>query len=135
MEIFSDGGARGNPGPAACAFVVFEDKQVLHKEAKYLGRATNNQAEYNGVLLALNWLVTSSVKYPASGIEFFVDSELVAKQIMGIYRVKDKSLKELYLKVSEILKKIPVTVSFRNIPRTKNKLADFLVNKTLDEIS
>ena len=129
MDIYSDGGARGNPGPAACAFVVLENGKVIHKDSKFLGKATNNQAEYQGVILALNYLITQSTNLQ---IRFFLDSELVAKQLTGLYRVKDSDLKKLFLEIQKILEKISGKIIFKNIPRTKNKLADFLVNKTLD---
>jgi len=135
MDIYSDGGARGNPGPAASAFIVLDDGNVIYKDSKFLGKATNNVAEYQGVLLALAWLVNSSIQYPVSGIQFFMDSELIVHQINGHYKVKDKKLKELFLEVQAFLKKIQPKIIFKNIPRTKNKLADFLVNKTLDERS
>jgi len=135
MDIYSDGGARGNPGPAASAFIVLDDGNVIYKDSKFLGKATNNVAEYQGVLLALAWLVNSSIQYPVSSIRFFMDSELIVHQINGHYKVKDKKLKELFLEVQAFLKKIQPKIIFKNIPRTKNKLADFLVNKTLDERS
>lgn len=138
MDIFSDGGARGNPGPAACAFVVLDGGKVVHREAKYLGETTNNVAEYQGVILALSWLCRLPVNHPAplagrqSPITFYVDSELVANQIKGKYKVKDQKLQELFARVQSLLKKIPLKIIFKNIPRTKNKLADFLVNQILD---
>ena len=132
MDIYSDGGARGNPGPAACAFVVLENGKVIHKDSKFLGKATNNQAEYQGVILALNYLITQSTNLQ---IRFFLDSELVAKQLTGLYRVKDSDLKKLFLEIQKILEKISGKIIFKNIPRTKNKLADFLVNETLDSFT
>lgn len=132
MDIFSDGGARGNPGPAACAFVVIAEGKVIYREGKFLGKMTNNQAEYNGVLLALNWLADSGAKNLGSGVSFYVDSELIANQVNGNYKVKDQKLKELFSMVQNLLKRIPDKIFFKNIPRSKNKLADFLVNETLD---
>lgn len=130
MDIFSDGGARGNPGPAACAFIVIEDGKVLYKGSKLLGNTTNNVAEYNGVILALEWVLAN--QSTNRSINFYVDSELIAKQINGTYKVKDKDLKLLFLEVTKLLGKIHRKIIFKNIPRAKNKLADYLVNETLD---
>lgn len=133
LSIYSDGGARGNPGPAAAAFVVLNENQdVLHKEAKYLGDKTNNYAEYQGVLLALNWLVENGSKINED-INFFMDSELVVKQINGLYKVKEPTLQTLHQTVKSLLLKIKVKVFFQNILREKNKLADSLVNEEMDK--
>lgn len=134
MDIFSDGGARGNPGPAACAFVVLDCGRVVHKESKFLGKTTNNVAEYCGVIGALQWIAQFPIFNFQFPINFYMDSELIAKQINGTYKVKDKDLKRLFLEVTKLLGKIHGKIIFKNIPRAKNKLADFLVNKTLDEI-
>lgn len=134
ISIFSDGGARGNPGPAAAAFVVVDQGgRVLRKESKFLGKTSNNVAEYRGVMLALSWLVNSGSQYSDSDIEYFLDSELVVKQLNGLYRVKDQDLKNLFLIVKNLQAKIKSRVIFKHIPRSKNKLADFLVNQELDK--
>lgn len=134
MQIYSDGGARGNPGPSACAFVVFDGGKVLEKGSAYLGVGTNNQAEYNGVLLALEW-AKKDLRFNSKdlSVNFFVDSELIAKQIKGLYKVKDHTLKSLCAKVKGLLAEIPARIIFQNIPRSKNEMADFLVNETLDK--
>ena len=133
LVIHSDGGARGNPGPGACAFVVEKNGRILAKASKYLGNVTNNIAEYSGVLLALNWLIRNlSVIGDVSTITFLMDSELVARQLMGLYKVKDKKLLALSVEVKKLTTKISPNLSFKNISREENKLADFLVNETLD---
>lgn len=132
--IHTDGGSRGNPGPAACAFVAeLEGKEVFSK-AKYLGKQTNNYAEYSGVILALNWLVSQLPgTYSLLPITFFLDSELVVKQINAIYKVKDENLKKLFFEVLDLIKKINKKIIFKNVPREKNKIADQLVNEELDK--
>lgn len=131
-SIFSDGGARGNPGPAACAFVcVSVSGSVIHKASKYLGSATNNFAEYQGVILALNWMNLNK-NLLENGIIFNLDSELVVNQINGKYKVKEETLKKLMLIIRNLLEKVETKIIFKNIPREKNKLADFLVNEELD---
>lgn len=131
MEFFSDGGARGNPGPAAAAFVAMgDDGKILHQESKFLGEVTNNIAEYQGVVLALDWLLSNKVT--TQPVNFYMDSELVVKQLNGDYKVKDQNLKNLFLVVKGLLEKIKTKIIFRHIIRSKNKLADLLVNNELD---
>ncbi len=136
MKVYCDGGARGNPGPGAVAFVVEKDGKVIFKNSKYLGQTTNNIAEYKAVILALQWLLgVSSIRYQASSIQVFLDSELVAKQLSGLYKIKNENLRNLFFTVKALEKKIDKKIFYTNVSRTKNKLADFLVNKTLDENS
>jgi ribonuclease HI len=132
IKVYSDGGSRGNPGPAACAFVVYKDNDILFKNAVFLGRTTNNIAEYNGVLSALNWLSKNKDKIGEGEIEFFLDSELVVKQLTGAYRVKNSLLKNLFVLVKEKEKEIGKDVLYRHVYREKNKLADLLLNNKLD---
>lgn len=130
--VFSDGGARGNPGPAASAFVCISGNGVVvHKASKYLGNATNNFAEYQGVILALTWMGQNK-KLLDGEITFNMDSELVVNQINGKYKVKEETLKKLMLIIRNLLEKVETKISFVSIPREKNKLADFLVNTELD---
>lgn len=135
ITIHTDGGARGNPGPSACSFVVEEDGTVIHKGSKYLGKETNNFAEYQGVILALEWINENSDKFLGQTIKFFLDSELVVRQLNGIYKIKNKILQELNLKSMSLIKKAGAEISFGYVPRNKNKIADFLVNKELDKSS
>ncbi len=140
LKIFCDGGARGNPGEAAAAFVVERDGKIIYFQAAYLGKTTNNAAEYRAVVLALKWLIQNrSLGYPrlpdgqeVPDITFFLDSELVTKQINGDYRVKNKNLKNIFAEVNTLINQIPNKIIFKNIPRAKNKKADFLVNQKLD---
>jgi len=135
IAIYSDGGARGNPGPAACAFIVKTGEGIIQKSSKFLGEATNNVAEYSGATEALKWLSeNSSVLKDISGpIEFYMDSELVVKQIIGDYKVKNIKLGVLNSEVLTLLRKIPTKILFINVPRSKNETADLLVNLELDK--
>ena len=129
--IFSDGGARGNPGPAAIAFVVLSDKgQILMTNSCYIGSRTNNQAEYEALIAALE----SAVALHAEEVICHIDSELVAKQLTGEYTVKNSELRKLWMKVQE-LNKVFKKVSFVRVPRTNIKIqkADVLVNEVLDK--
>lgn len=134
MIIHSDGGARGNPGPGACAFTAEENGRIIGKGSRYLGKVTNNLAEYSGVLLALNWLTEHRQTLLDGPIIFYLDSELIVKQLDGLYKTKNKTLIKLNGEVKDLIEKNKLKVAFRNIPRAKNKLADLLVNKKLDEI-
>ena len=133
FTIHTDGGARGNPGPAACSFVVEADGTVIHKGSKYLGKETNNFAEYQGVILALEWINENGDKFSGEIIRFFLDSELVVRQLNGVYKIKNKTLQELNLKSASLITNSRAEISFGYVPRTKNKIADFLVNKELDK--
>lgn len=131
--IHTDGGARGNPGPAACAFVAEINGKVIQKNSQYLGTSTNNFAEYKGVILALKWMIDNKESLEGNtSVIFYLDSELIVRQILGIYKVRDEKLKDLFLEVIGLMKKIDKKISYRNIPRAKNKEADYLVNKELD---
>ncbi len=131
ITIYTDGGSRGNPGPAACGFVVEENGREIFRGSKYLGTATNNFAEYSGVILALKWLDENKIKN--TSIIFYLDSELVVKQINAVYKVKDEDLRNLFFEVLSLMKKLGGEFIFRHIPREKNKTADLLVNVELDK--
>ncbi len=135
IVIHSDGGARGNPGPGACAFVIEIGETVLYKNSSYLGPVTNNVAEYSGVIEALKWLSNSKEILPNSlgPAEFYMDSELVVKQINGEYKVKDEKLAGLFSEVKKVLESLPIKILFISVPRDKNKIADLLVNQELDK--
>ena len=123
-----DGGSRGNPGPAAAAAVATDgDGNPLAERNRYLGEATNNVAEYEGVLLALELAQELS----ASEVEVVNDSELVARQIGGQYRVKQEHLKPLHRQVMDALRAFE-RWQVRSVRREHNVRADELVNEALD---
>lgn len=132
ISIHTDGGSRGNPGPAACAFVVEDGSGVLKKGSKYLGRATNNVAEYYGVLIALDWLKHNTEIFKNKTIIFYLDSELIVRQLTGVYRVKDENLKKLHQEALIKIAGINTKALFKNVRREQNKNADLLVNESLD---
>lgn len=131
IKIYCDGGARGNPGPAAYSFIVVENEKVVYKKSRFLGIRTNNFAEYSGVLAALAWLTKKSAELDA--VSIFLDSQLAVKQLNGEYKVKSKNLKPLITKIKLLEDHVDTKINFYFLPRAKNKLADFLVNKTLDK--
>ena len=130
ISVYCDGGSRGNPGPAASAFVVIEKGDVIISKSFYLGKTTNNVAEYTAVYKALLWLSNSSYKNYSTA--FYLDSELVVNQLNGNYKVKSENLKPIFIKSKRLFNKLP-KVTFVSVPRDKNKLADHLVNVSLDE--
>lgn len=128
--INTDGGSRGNPGKAACAFVVKDlENRIIFEGGQLLGIATNNFAEYQGVLHALNW-VESNAKN--SQIDFRLDSLLIVNQLKGVYKVKDPTLQTLNFQVRSKLSELKIFSSFNYVPREQNKEADLFLNKLLD---
>jgi ribonuclease HI len=133
LVLYSDGGARGNPGPAAIAYLaVSEAGQIIKADSRFIGEATNNQTEYHALIAALEF----AKAFKAQEVTCHLDSELVGKQLKGEYAVKNLELQKLWRTVRELsicFKKI----NFVNVPRTNPYIqrADALVNKTLDEES
>ena len=128
VVIHVDGGSRGNPGPAAAAAVISTPAgEVIDEAHETLGVATNNVAEYRGVLLGL----ARARELGATEVEVVNDSELVAKQINGLYRVKHADMKPLFLQAMETLRGFEKW-SIRSVPRAENAAADALVNQALD---
>ena len=129
LMVFSDGGARGNPGPAAIACLITTENEVLMTKARYIGLRTNNQAEYEALIMALE----SALTLGATEVVCHLDSELVTKQLTGEYAVKNHKLRQLQNQVQELEKQFK-KISFINVPRTNSQIqkADKLVNETLD---
>ncbi len=130
MIIYCDGGSRGNPGPAASAFVATKDDKVLFSQGKFLEINTNNYAEYSAVILGLEWLIKSNV---TEDVIFNLDSQLIERQINGFYKIKSPILKPLFDKAKIKIAKLKCNVKFIWNYRSDNKLADELVNETLDK--
>lgn len=128
IKVFCDGGARGNPGPAAIGAVGYDNDKKILEISKRIGETTNNVAEYQAVIAALEKLVDQKL---TNHIHFSLDSELVVKQLNGEYRVKDVKLKQLYSAVMCLLAKF-TDVTFEHTRRKNNFYADKLVNDALD---
>ena len=128
LVVHIDGGARGNPGPAAIAAVLADPAgTVLDERSATIGHATNNVAEYQALLLGIE----RARALGAREVELVGDSELIVKQVRGEYRVKDVSLRELHSQVKAALGDFD-RWSIRNVPREENAHADRLVNEALD---
>ena len=127
-RLFTDGGARGNPGPAAYAFVLeAEDGDLIASEGVSIGTATNNVAEYSGLVEGLRRARELGLKH----VEVVSDSELMVKQMRGEYRVKNEGLRPLYDEAQRLAREIG-DVEYRHVRRAENELADRLVNEALD---
>ena len=129
LSVYTDAGARGNPGPAAIAVLFFEGTRLVKQHGEYIGTATNNQAEYRAVIKALELAHSMGLKE----LELFTDSELIARQLKGTYKVKDAKLKPLH-EQAKALEKEFAKISYSSVMRTNLRiwLADKLVNKILD---
>jgi ribonuclease H / adenosylcobalamin/alpha-ribazole phosphatase len=126
--LFTDGGARGNPGPAAYGFVLeSEDGDLLAAVGAGIGVATNNVAEYSGLIAGLRRAAEEGV----TQLEVRSDSELMVKQMRGEYRVKNARLRPLSIEASRLAREL-ASVRYVHVPREKNELADRLVNEALD---
>jgi ribonuclease HI len=130
VTVHVDGGARGNPGPAAAAAVITAaDGEVLDEAMEVLGTQTNNAAEYRALLLGAR----RARELGATEVEFVNDSELVARQLTGEYKVKNAALRPLYAEAGEELAAFE-RWSIRSVPREQNAHADALVNQALDAV-
>ncbi len=129
LIIYTDGGARGNPGPAGIGCVIYDEKnKIIAEISKSIGHATNNQAEYQAVISGLE----KAHQLGAKDLEFYLDSELVVKQLKHEYKVKNRELAPLFLKIHNLTMSFK-KINYKYIPREKNKLADKLVNKAIDK--
>jgi probable phosphoglycerate mutase len=127
-KLFTDGGARGNPGPAAYGFVIeAEDGTVLAAHGERIGIATNNVAEYRALIAGLE----KALELAVPEVEVVSDSELLVKQMTGVYRVKNGTLRELSLEAGRLARRIG-KVTYTAVRREHNELADRLVNDALD---
>ena len=129
LVIYTDGGARGNPGPSAIGVVIYGNgEHPVKKLSQYIGEGTNNQAEYKALIAGL----TEALNMDVNEVVCNLDSELVVRQIQGRYKVKEPGLKNLIMEVIRLANKF-ARVEFNHVPREKNKLADKLVNDALDK--
>jgi ribonuclease HI len=129
LRLFTDGAARGNPGPAGLGVVIEDDQGLrLRGLCRYIGKATNNQAEYLAIIEGLR----AVEEWKPDRLEIFLDSKLVVEQLAGRYRVKNADLAPLFRQASELLSRFGA-VELKHVPREKNKGADALANRAIDE--
>jgi len=133
ITVHTDGGARGNPGPAGIGVAVYDDAKALMSElAEYIGEATNNVAEYTAIVRALEHIATLVADSKAVHLTVKLDSELVQRQMNGVYKVKDATLKTYFDKAKQLTNEY-ASVTFIHIPRSENKIADKLANDAMDK--
>jgi ribonuclease HI len=133
LTIHTDGGARGNPGPAGIGVVIEAEEQLIHEFGKTIGETTNNIAEYTAVVEALTWLKENKEKVTEyTSLSFFLDSTLVVNQLNGLFKIKEAHLKELVMKVHILEQEVGKQVNYTAVRREFNKRADMLVNQALD---
>lgn len=131
LILYGDGGSRGNPGPGASGAVLYDaEKNVVGRYEKYLGHTTNNQAEYEAVILGMQ----KAQELGGTELDIFLDSQLVVQQLKREFRIKDKKLQPLFVKAWNLMQGFK-KVSITHIPRNQNKEADKLVNIALDRNS
>jgi ribonuclease HI len=130
--IYTDGGARNNPGPAGAGVVIMEGERVVSELKKFLGeKQTNNWAEYEAVFLALT--EAKKLGFTGRSIEARLDSKLVAEQLMGNWKIKEPTLKPQWAKVRALMAESFPSIRFVYVPREENAEADRLVNEAIDE--
>ncbi len=137
LFINTDGGARGNPGPAAIGVVFFDfDQKIIHEHKECIGVATNNQAEYKAIIKALCILSKSKWQHEHDGnakVICRLDSKLVVEQINGNFKVKNENIKIYIKQIKNLLSDLNKSIEFIHVPREQNKEADKLVNRALDD--
>jgi len=132
LKIYTDGGSRGNPGPGAFGVVIKDEKDnILFKEGKKIGKCTNNQAEYQGLIAGLKWLIKNKPK--VESIDFYLDSRLVVNQMQGNFYFIFLNLRPLWYQAKNLVKKIKPKLNYHHIPREKNFEADEQLNQALDK--
>jgi len=126
--IYTDGASRGNPGDSAYGFAILKDDDILSKGNGYLGEKTNNQAEYIALLEGLKKLLELDIN---KNVIIYMDSQLIVRQIKGVYKIRNKKLKEYYKKIVKLLDKIE-NWNIKHINREENEIADKLANDAID---
>ena len=133
--IYTDGGSRGNPGPAAFGYVIKNaDGNILKQHGEAIGKATNNEAEYQAVVAALKKAkqLVGKEKLKHTRIEVRMDSELAVRQLTGVYKIENEKLQPLFMEIWNLRVEMGGNVSFTHVPREQNKEADRMVNEALD---
>ncbi len=132
LTVYTDGGARGNPGPAATGVVIKVGDTAIEEKGTKIGIATNNVAEYSAIVTALEYCKSAGLK-TGDRVECFLDSLLVVQQMKGVYKINDPTLRKLYTKAKMLEKDLSgVVISYTHVRRELNKRADELVNQALD---
>lgn len=132
LTIHTDGGARGNPGPAAIGIVAHQGDKVTHEHHAFIGTKTNNVAEYEALQYAAEWLSRFCSEQQVDSVTFYLDSLLVVSQIRGEWKIKQSHLLTYHHHILRLLNALPCSWQIEYVPRAKNTEADALVNQALD---
>lgn len=132
LHIYTDGGARGNPGPAGIGVVIERSGEVVEEFGQAIGTTTNNVAEYRALIAALSW-VKKTENRGVTKIICYLDSKLVTQQLRGLFKVKSAGLRELFFTAKTLEKELKIPVHYEHIPRAQNAAADAQVNQALDK--
>lgn len=131
LEVYTDGGAKGNPGPGSIGIVIYKNKKKIFSLHQEIGWATNNEAEYKALIKALTIIKEKKNQFiPIEKIIFYSDSRLLVNQVKGFFKVKQGKIKEYILRIRELEMAINFPIVYRLIPREENKEADQLVNQS-----
>lgn len=135
IQIFTDGGSRGNPGPAALGVYITDgNNKEIAKIGKKIGNTTNNVAEYSAIIEAFAWVLANKDKHAINEAHFFMDSQLAYSQIVGLYKVKNERIRNFIFEIRQKEAELGVPVFYNHIFREKNKNADLMVNLALDNM-
>ncbi|MBI5127200.1 ribonuclease HI family protein [Candidatus Roizmanbacteria bacterium] len=126
LKIYTDGGSKGNPGPASIGFVFYQGEKIVFKHKESIGIATNNDAEYTALIRALENVKRYTLNI--TQINCYSDSRLMVNQVNGMFKVKNARIKEYILKIRILEQEISLPIFYRLIPREQNTVADSLVN-------
>ncbi len=132
LQINTDGGSRGNPGPAAIGVVVYHHNEVIHEIKKTLGVATNNEAEYQGFLVSLEWLLSFQDLSQVEKVVWKLDSKLVVEQLQRNWKIKEPRMRQFAEQAWLLLEQLKCAYDITYVPRAENAAADALVNQALD---
>lgn len=133
VHIYTDGGSRGNPGISGYGLVVYDDENhVIYQESKFLGVKTNNEAEYLALIGALTWARGYCRDHSIAKLNFYSDSQLLVRQVQGIYKIKAANLQPLFTTVKSLLSDIQLPFYFKDVRRELNTMADKLANEAMD---
>lgn len=136
LHIYTDGGARGNPGPGAIGVVAiaYPEGKVIYRGGNFIGVCTNNVAEYKALIKGLRWLeIFLQNNKITSEVIFHSDSQLIVNQVKGFFKVKDSVLRDYFFTVKEVEGRLKKQIKFVLIPREENYIADQIVNKVMDK--
>lgn len=134
LIVYTDGASRGNPGPASYGFVLSDKKgKVFYQDGGFIGIATNNVAEYTGLIKALEYMLSSYQETDRISVDCRMDSQLLAMQLNGKYKLKSGNLIGLFNRIKFLEKRFN-KLTYSHIPREKNKLADKMANNALDNL-